>query len=153
VTTTTARPIAPVALSASGLRTLTASISQPIYWAGPKPGYLYELTRTNTGKIFIRYLPQGTSVGTKQSTFLIIATYPFRDALKALKDLTDRPQIAIPGGGVAIVDKSHPKSVHLAFPGVDNQIEIYDPSPARSLAVARSGDVRPVSAPSGTTGP
>src|SRR6478735_2854969 len=38
--TPTAKPIAPVGLSAKGLRTLTASISQPIYWAGPRPGYL-----------------------------------------------------------------------------------------------------------------
>jgi hypothetical protein len=153
--TTTAQPIAPVGLSARGLRTLTASISQPIYWAGPKPGYLYELTRTNAGKIFIRYLPPGTPVGTKKATYLIVATYPFRGALKALKDLNGRPQVTIPGGGVAIVDESHPQSVHLAFPGVDNQVEVYDPSPARSLAIARSGSVRPVTptGAAGTTGP
>ena len=152
-TTTAARPIAPVGLSASGLRTLTATISQPIYWAGPKPGFLYELTRTSAGKIFIRYLPQGARVGTKQSTYLIVATYPFRNALNALKDLDDQPQIKIPGGGIAIVDKTHPESVHLAFPGIDDQIEVYDPSPARSLAVARSGDIRPVSTPAGTSTP
>jgi hypothetical protein len=154
-TTTTAQPIAPVGLSAGGLRTLTASISQPVYWAGPKPGYLYELTRTSAGKIFIRYLPAGTPVGTKKATYLIVATYPFRGALQALKDLSGRPQITIPGGGTAIVDKGHPQSVHLAFPGVDDQIEVYDPSPARSLAIARSGSVRPVTprGAAGTTGP
>jgi hypothetical protein len=143
-TPTAVRPIAPVGLSAKGLRTLTASIPEPIYWAGPKPGYLYELTRTSAGKIFIRYLPSGTKVGTKRATYLIVATYPFRDALKALTDLSGKKQVKIPGGGVAIVDDSHPESVHLAFPGVDNQIEVYDPSPARSLAVAKSGAVRPV---------
>jgi hypothetical protein len=151
-TTTTARPIAPVGLSAQGLRTLTASISQPIYWVGPKPGYLYELTRTGNGKIFVRYLPPGTPVGTKKATYLIVATYPFRGALKALEDLTARTRLTIPGGGIAIVDKSHPQSVHLAFPGVDNQIEVYDPSPARSLSIARSGTVRPVSPKPGATG-
>jgi hypothetical protein len=143
-TTQAARPIAPVGLSAKGLRTLTASISQPIYWAGPKPGYLYELTRTSTGKIFIRYLPPGTPVGIKKATYLIIATYPFRGALKALKNLKSQTQVTIPGGGIAIVDKIHPQSVHLAFPGVDNQVEVYDPLPSRSLAIARSGTVRPV---------
>lgn len=143
-TTTSVRAIAPVGLSAKGLRTLTASIPEPIYWAGPKPGYLYELTRTNTGKIFIRYLPTGTPVGTKRATYLIVATYPFRNALKALTDLPGDNEVKIPGGGVAIVDESHPESVHMAFPGVDRQIEIYDPSPARSLTVAKSGTVRPV---------
>jgi hypothetical protein len=151
-TTATARPIAPVGLSANGLRTLTASISQPIYWVGPKPGYLYELTRTSTGKIFVRYLPPGTPVGAKKATYLIIATYPFRGALKALKNLTTARHVAIPGGGIAIVDKTHPQSVHLAYPGIDNQVEVYDPSPARSLAIARSGTVRPVTPkPAGST--
>jgi hypothetical protein len=142
--TVTAKPIAPVGLSAKGLRTLTASIPQPIYWAGPKPGYLYELTRTSTGKIFVRYLPPGTQVGSKKATYLIVATYPFRGALKALTDLTTQHQLKIPGGGVAIVDASHPQSVHLAFPGSNNQIEVYDPSPKRSLAIVKSGSVRPV---------
>jgi hypothetical protein len=142
--TPTAKPIAPIGLSAKGLRTLTASVQQPIYWIGPKPGYLYELTRTNTGKIFIRYLPPGAKVGSKQSIYLIVATYPFRNALQALKNLSNRDQLAIPGGGIAIVDQNHPQSVHLAYPGVDNQVEVYDPSPAKSLRIARSGAVRPV---------
>jgi hypothetical protein len=142
-----ARPIAPVGLSAKGLRTLTASINQPIYWAGPKPGYLYELTRTSTGKIFVRYLPAGAKVGSKKAIYLIVATYPFRNALQALKNLTGSSQLTIPGGGIAIVDRTHPQSVHLAYPGVDNQVEVYDPSPAQSLRIARSGKVRPVTTP------
>jgi hypothetical protein len=142
--TVTAKPIAPVGLSAKGLRTLTASIPQPIYWAGPRPGYLYELTRTTTGKIFVRYLPPGTQVGSKKATYLIVATYPFRNALKALTDLRTQHQVKIPGGGIAIVDASHPQSVHLAYPGSNNQVEVYDPSPKRSLAIVKSGAVRPV---------
>ena len=35
-------------------------------------------------------------------------------------------------------------SVLIAFPGVDDQIEVYDPSPQRALAAALSGKVRPV---------
>jgi hypothetical protein len=152
-TTEAARPIAPVGLSLKGLRTLTASIAQPIYWAGPKPGYLYELTRTSTGKVFIRYLPPGTPVGVKKATYLIVATYPFRGALTALKNLKAQVQLAVPGGGIAIVDQSHPQSVHMAFPGVDNQVEVYDPLPSRSLAIARSGRVRPVTPkPASTSG-
>ena len=95
-TTATVKPIAPVGLSAQGLRTLTSSIPEPVYWAGPKPGYLYELTRTSAGKIFIRYLPSGTPVGTKKATYLIVATYPFQDALKAITDLPGKRQVKIP---------------------------------------------------------
>jgi hypothetical protein len=140
----TAKPIGPVALSASGLRTLSSSVDQPIYWAGPKAGYLYELTRTSEGRVFIRYLPPGAQVGSKRQIYLVVATYPFQNPLQALKNLPGT-HVAIPGGGVAMVDTGHPQSVHLAYPGVDDQVEVYDPSPARSLKLARSGAVRPVS--------
>jgi hypothetical protein len=143
-TAATAKPIGPVALSAKGLRTLTSSVDQPVYWAGRKPGYLYELTRTSTGTVFVRYLPPGVKAGAKQQKYLIIATYPFVNPVNALKNLSGT-HLAIPGGGVAMVDRAHPQSVHLAYPGVDDQVEVYDPSPARSLRIARSGDVRPVS--------
>ena len=137
-------PVGPVGLSAKGLRTLTESVNQPVYWAGAEPGYLYELTRTAAGKVFIRYLPQGVKVGSKQATFLIVATYPVANAFQNLKNLASEHHFAIPGGGIAVVDREHPESVHLAYPGLDYQLEVYDPSPAQSLAVAQSGDVRAV---------
>ncbi|MDP9257786.1 MAG: hypothetical protein M3Q31_14690 [Actinomycetota bacterium] len=145
-TATTATPIGPIGLSAKGLRTLTASVRQPVYWVGEKPGYLYELTRTGNGNIFVRYLPPGVKVGSKQAIYLIVATYPFKNALQALKNLKAR-KVAIPGGGIAIVDRAHPQSVHLAYPGIDKEVEIFDPSPARSLQIAKSGQVRVVAAP------
>ena len=36
-------------------------------------------------------------------------------------------------------------SVHIAFPRVDYQVEVYDPEPARALAVARSDRSSPFS--------
>jgi hypothetical protein len=144
---TTAAPIGPVGMSASGISKLADSVSQPIYWAGPKAGTVYELTRTSTGKVFVRYLPLNAKVGTKQTIYLIIATYPFKNALQALKNMKGSNKLTIPGGGIAVVDSNHPQSVHLAYPGSDVQIEVYDPSPARSLRVAQSGAVRPVPPP------
>jgi hypothetical protein len=143
-TTTLAKAIGPIGLSEKGLRTLTQSVNQPIYWAGAESGYLYELTRTTSGKIFVRYLPPGAKVGSKKSTFLIVATYPVPNAFRSLKNLSSQHHFSIPGGGIAVVDQKHPESVHLAFPGVNYQFEVYDPSPARSLQIAKSGDVRSV---------
>lgn len=138
------QPIAPVALSASGLRTLARAVPQPIYWAGPKHGYLYELTRTTSGRIYVRYLPTGVKAGAPGASYLIVATYPYAGALNALKAVAHGAQVTIPGGGVALVDTKDPKSVHLAYPGVAYQVEVYDPSPAASRAVAVSGKVLPV---------
>jgi hypothetical protein len=137
------KPVAPVGLSRSGLRTLASKVGQPIYWAGPKKGYLYELTRTANGNVFVRYLPPGARVGTRKP-YLTIATYPYPHALRALKNVANGRKHALPGGGIALFNEKSPTSVHLAYPGVNYQAEVYDPSPARSLQVALSGHVRPV---------
>jgi hypothetical protein len=142
--TATVSPVGPVGLSAQGLRNRVASLNQPIYWAGPKPGYVYELTRTDSGNVYVRYLPPGANPGAPGAPYLIIATYPFGNALQALIAVSHGKQLNLPGGGIALVDEKYPKSVHVAFPGVNYQIEVYDPSPARSRRVAVSGDVRPV---------
>ena len=142
-TAPTAPPVGPVALSAKALRSFARSAGRPVYWAGPKAGFRYELTRTAAGSIFVRYLPAGVPAGVKQQAYLVVATYPFPDALAAIERLSG-PHIAIHGKGVALVDQSHPQSVHLAYPGADDQVEIFDPVPARSLLVVRSGGVRPV---------
>ncbi len=137
-------PLGPVAVSASGLATLAKAAKSPIYWAGQQAGFTYELTETSTGKVYVRYLPKGVKAGDPRASFLIIATYPFPDALTALENVAKGRAKALPGGGIAFVDTVYPKSVHVAFPGVAYQVEVYDPSPQRSRQVALSGDVKPV---------
>jgi hypothetical protein len=139
-----AKPIAPVALSASGLRTIARAVSQPIYWAGPKPGYRYELSRTTAGSVFIRYLPPGVKAGAPEAKYLLIATYRYPDARQALTSVAHGKALDIRGGGTALVDDTYRKSVHVAYPGVPYQVEVYDPSPAVSRNIALSGAVRPV---------
>jgi hypothetical protein len=139
---TVATPVEPVALSASGLGTLARASGQPIYWAGPRKGYLYELTRTANRNVYVRYLPPGVNAGDKRTNYLIVATYPFPGAFEALQKVAGSGGVQIPGGGLALVDQKDPKSVHVAFPNVDYQVEVFDPSPARALAVATSGQVR-----------
>jgi len=136
--------VGPIGLTADGLRTLAGSVGQPIYWAGPDEGYIYELRRNAKGHVFIRYLPQGVEVGAPEDEYLVVATYPYKSAYNALQNVTDGEKYDIPRGGVALVDARTANSVHVAYPGLNYQVEIYDPSPERALEVARSGDVRVV---------
>jgi hypothetical protein len=136
--------LGPVGLNVSGLKSLAATLDQPVYWAGPKAGYRYEFTRTTDGKTYVRYLPRGVTVGDSRANFLIIATYPFVNALKSLRAVANGEGASIPGGGFALPDAAYPQSTHLAFPGVDYQVEVYDPSPKRSRRVGLSGRVQPV---------
>lgn len=138
----TVTPIGPIGLSAKGLKKLAGAVGQPIYWAGPRNA-LYELTRTKKGTVYVRYLPRDGTVGSKSPKYLIIATYAYPNALEALQNAGGR-KIALRGGGLAVVDQRQPKSVHVAFPGKNIQVEIYDPSPAHAISVAQSGKIRPI---------
>jgi len=137
--------VGPIGLSAQGLATLAHTLRQPIYWAGPKAGYTYELTRTSDGKVYVRYLPSGVKVGDKRASFLIVATYPYAHAFRALRAISKGKGVTLPTGGFALPDPSYTKSVHLGFRGVNYEVEVYDPSPAQAQSVALSGQVQPVS--------
>jgi hypothetical protein len=130
----------PVARSAQDLKAFAAAIGHPIYWAGPKAGNTYELTQTSNGRVYVRYLPPGVRVGINKP-YLTIVTYPYPHALAALKALKQRGAIQLDNGGLALVDSAYPKSIHLAYPDSDYQVEVFSPSPARSRQVVVSGQV------------
>src|SRR4051812_6387446 len=68
------------------LRTLATKVGHEIFWAGPKRGYTYELTRTTEGNIYIRYLPPGVPVGAGSADFLAVGTYPQADAFATIRE-------------------------------------------------------------------
>jgi len=141
----TAGGTGPVAESAQGLQAFAAAVGHPIYWAGASPGSTYELTQTGNGRVYIRYLPAGVRVGVDKP-YLTIATYPFPHAFAVLKAMAKQHggAIKLDHGGIGLVDRAYPKSVHLAFPGSDYQIEVFSPSPATSRQVVVAGGVAPV---------
>jgi hypothetical protein len=132
------------AVSARDLAALPATVNHPVYWVGPMRGFTYELTQTTDGRIYIRYLPAGVSVGTDQPKYLTVATYPVSNALGAVRGIAKRLRVTasrLEGGGLAVQDTKHPTSVYLAYRGSDYQVEVYDPSPARALQLVLSGKV------------
>jgi hypothetical protein len=40
----------------AALESLPKAVGHPVYWAGPRTGFKYELTHTSDGRIYIRYL-------------------------------------------------------------------------------------------------
>jgi hypothetical protein len=143
-TTTAATPIGPVGMSSAALLAFAQGLGRPIYWIGPFTGFTYELTRTSSGNVFVRYLPRGVRVGDKRAAFTVVGTYPYPGALAALKAVPNSKAVALAGGGVLVSTTADPRSVHLAYPGVDYQIEVYDPVAGRARVIALSGRVRPV---------
>jgi hypothetical protein len=122
-------------------------VKHPVYWAGPKGGFTYELTQSNDGRIYVRYLPAGVPIGSNEPKYLTIGTYPVKNALASVRAIAKRLRVVpvkVKGGGIAVRDTQHPTSVYLAFPGSDYEIEVYDPSPAHALQVGRSGEIVPL---------
>jgi hypothetical protein len=130
--------------SIRALASLAASVGHPVYWAGAKDGYRYELTHTTDGRIYIRYLPAGVAVGTSAPNYLTVGTYPVKDALATVRAIGRKPGgslLNLAGGAVAALDPDHPLSTYVAYPGSAYEIEVYDPSPGRSRQVVTSGAI------------
>jgi hypothetical protein len=121
------------AVSPARLRDLAASWQRPVYWLGTEKGSTYELSRASNGRIYVRYLPRGARIGAREP-YLTVATYPVEDAFAVTRAASrTRGAVVIPLGGdaVAFYSKSRPTNVYVAYRGLDFQVEVYDPSPAR----------------------
>jgi hypothetical protein len=146
-TTQTTAEIGPVATTPAALRALSNEVEHPIYWIGPRPQRTYELTRTSSGRIFVRYLPPGAPIGNRSARYTIVGTYPVENAFEVLQRLSTQPgekSVSAPGGGLAVYSTSSPRNVYVAYPGSDVQIEVFDPSAERALRLVTSGRVAPV---------
>jgi hypothetical protein len=146
-TKTSTRPARQVVRSATPakLRALARASGHPIYWAGRRPGK-YELTQTTDGRIYIRYLPKGVPLGDKHA-FLIVATYPVKDAYKAVQTAAKESgavTFRIPRGGLAVYNNGARTNVYFAYPGSKYQVEVFDPNPARVRQLVSSGAIRPI---------
>ena len=137
----------PVAGSVAGLRALSRATGHRVYWAGEWKGHTYELTRGRDGSTYVRYLPQGVSLGDSRASFLTIGTYVERNAAAIVRRAARRNNVKaakVRGGGVAVANPSKPDSVYIGYPSTGLLVEVFHPSPPIARRVARSGRVVPV---------
>jgi hypothetical protein len=133
-------------VSETQLREFAASSSTPVYWAGPRSGHTYELFRTNTGKVYVRYLPAGVKVGDPRPQFLTVGTYASPSAFADLKRAGRAPGSVtrkLSGGGLAVLNPATP-SVYFGYPGAKYQVEVYAPSASTTRSLVLGGQVVPV---------
>jgi hypothetical protein len=143
---------APVRASASAasvaeLQALPEKAGHDVYWAGKRPGFTYELTKTKHGNVFLRYLPAGTELNDPKPNFLTVGTYPRPGAHAILEKFARQPRSVsrkLSGGGIAVYGEDRPNSVYVAYSGSDLQIEVFDPSASRALSLVTSGQVQPI---------
>jgi len=136
--------IGPKALNKVELSAEALAIGEPVYWAGPMPGFHYEFWRLKNDNIYVRYLPKGVKAGAPGKSYLIISRYPFPQAYKRLKKQAHNKGVTGPGGSFIWPRPGYPKSVYIAWPKVPYEIEVYDPHPSKAITVAESGQVKTV---------
>jgi hypothetical protein len=132
----------PALVSAAQLASAAHALGRPIYWAGPRDDSSYELTVTDSGRVYVRYLPRGTAAGDHRADFLTVGTYPGDHAYEDLKKVSTGPAVhsnLLDGGGLLVAPKRLPKSVYLAYPQGQYQVEVYDSSAGTARTLALNG--------------
>jgi len=144
---TTPARFRPTAATPKRLEELSNTLKRRVYWVGPEPRSTYELTQTSDGQVYVRYLVEGVKVGDPRPNFLTVGTYPQNDPLKTVTRASKRPGARVeqlPGGGLAVANRSRPSSWYLAYPDGEELIEVYSPKPARARELVRADRVKPV---------
>ncbi len=133
-------------VSEQDLQKLVSAVRAPIFWVGPEQGARYGVEQRSNGQVYVRYLTAQMKADTVAT--LTVGTYPMKNAYTETVALGKRSgwkRLATGVGGVAAFTSStSPLNVYLAQPGLDYQIEIYDPTPGRAAALVQAGRVLPV---------
>lgn len=136
----------PMIVSQAQLERYAGALDYPVYWAGPKPGYSYELTAAR-GRVWVRYLPAGVKAGDPRPNFLVVGTYKQPNSFAGLRRAAKGPDSVserISDGGLLVYNSARPTSVYFSFPGVQYQVEVYAPSPESARSLVTAGKATPV---------
>ena len=139
--------VGPVLVSAGQLTSASHSLGRPIYWAGPRDDSSYELTMTAGGRAYVRYLPRGAAAGDSRADFLTVGTYPGTHAFENLKKVSTGPAVhsnLLDDHGLLVAPKRLPKSVYVAYPNADYQVEVYDSMSGAARRLALNGLIKQI---------
>ena len=134
-------------VSVEELEEFADDVDHGIYWAGPLPGKVIEVSESDTGNTQIRYLEEGTGAGEGSQAVLTVGSYPLADAAKAFEGFAKRKSSITrrsPDGREVAFSVEKPTSVYFTGTEGDVQVEVYDPNYKRAIALALSDQVRPV---------
>ena len=134
-------------LAIATLERAARRLGAPVYWVGPRGKLDYEFTAATGGRRYVRYLPKGVKAGDPRPDFLTVGTYVIPHPLADLRRASrahDAETVHLPGGGIALMDRSKPTSAFIVRPGWKAQVEVYDPKPGMAMELILNGDVRAV---------
>jgi hypothetical protein len=136
-------------VSADGLLGAIEGAGFPVYWVGEQPDTSYEVTRItgNRREFYVRYLPPDAEAETEEP-YLTVGSYQVADAFGVTRAQADEPggssSFPVDEEGIALPNGADPRSVYVAYPGIDVQIEVYSPEAGRALDLVRTGALTPI---------
>jgi hypothetical protein len=136
----------PTLVSQPQLERFARRLDYPMYWAGPKTGFSYELTAAD-GRAWVRYLPTGVSAGDSRSDFLVVGTYEQPRSYANLKRAASRQggvSRKLPGGALMVYSSLRPTSVYFGYPGTKYQVEVYTHSSKTARSLVEAGSITPI---------
>ena len=142
-TTLAAKTSGGVCLSEKELRKLVSEQKITAYWAGPISNATYSINTSNAGQVFVRYVLKGQNCDSETKEFRVIATYAVvgaYDTTRVAGGQSNGVSLANADGSVVYFNKDVPTNVYLAYPGIDYQIEIYDPNPKDAVTLATAAN-------------
>jgi hypothetical protein len=133
-------------VSVKALRAAAGAQGTPLYWAGATAGSQLELSQPSSDRTYVRYLTGSAEAGSPQP-FLTVGSYRFEDPIAALRSRGGEPGgvlASAPGEGVVYFDRTNPKSVYLAYPETEVEIEVFAPDFEEALQLVTGGRIVPV---------
>ena len=135
-----------VGLNTDGLKTAVTALGRKVFWAGEEADNLYVLQTLANGQTTVRYIPKGGDPNEAQAIYRVMGSYPIKDAFGVTTKAGQAEGsvlITNADGSIVVYNKNKTSNVYVAFPNVDVQVEIYDPS-GQALALATSGRIVPI---------
>lgn len=136
-----------VALSEAELLAEASGLGGPVYWVGPREDTeSYELTTTEEGRTYIRYLTGDAEAGDERADFISVGTYPFPDAKEGLQRSAAGGEGKLEHGqGYDLLVPASGNNVYVVFDDQpDLQVEVFSPQPGEAERLARDGSLAPV---------
>lgn len=138
-TTLAAQTSGGVCLTESELKSIISENNIQAYWTGPLKDATYSLNSSTAGQVFIRYVPKGEECDDVRPNFRVIATYEEVDAFATTESAgttADGVSLLNTDGSIVYFNKNVPTNIYVAYPGINYQIEIYDPDPKEAVSLA-----------------
>lgn len=135
------------ALSEAELLAEASGLGSPIYWVGPREDTeSYELTTSEEGRTYIRYLTGDAEAGDERADFISVGTYPFPDAKAGLQRSAASGEGRLEQGkGYDLLVPASGDNVYVVFDDQpDLQVEVFSPQPGEAEQLVGDGSLAPV---------